>query len=70
MSLFEKWDKVNEGGLKRVVQNSLGPGTCAEFLECYARALEDIQARVRSIPGRFELSIWCHVWGSEANVFV
>jgi hypothetical protein len=52
MNLFEKWDKIIEGGLKRLVQSSLGPGTCAEFLESYARALEDIQARVQSIRGR------------------
>ena len=52
MNLFEKLDKIMEGGLQRLVQSSLGPGTCADFLESYARALEDIQARIQSVRGR------------------
>jgi pSer/pThr/pTyr-binding forkhead associated (FHA) protein len=52
MNLFERWDKIIEGGLQRLVQSSLGAGPCAEFLESYARALEDIETRVQSMKGR------------------
>jgi len=51
MNLFEKWDKIIEGGLQRLVQRSLGPGTCAEFLESYALALEEVQSRAQSVRG-------------------
>ena len=52
MNLFEKWDKIIEGGLQRLVRSSLGPWTCDAFLESYALALDDIQSRAQTIRGR------------------
>jgi hypothetical protein len=64
MNLFEKWTRSSKVGCVA------GPelAGAAEFLESYARALEDIQARVQSIRGRFELSIWCNV-GAVTQIF-
>lgn len=51
MNLFEKWDKALEGGLQRLVQHSLGPGAGAHFLECYERALDDLEAKAQKVRG-------------------
>ena len=52
MNLIERLDKIIEGGLQRLVQNSLGPGKCTEFLESYSFALDDIRSKALSVRGR------------------
>jgi hypothetical protein len=52
MNLFEKWDKALEDGLQRLIRGSLGPSAGSHFLECYERALDDLEAKAQPVGGR------------------